>query len=249
MKEEKIGNFLLELRKEKNMTQEELSIYLHVDRGTISKWERGIYLPKPDLLLKLSNLFNVSVNEILLGERKNEKNEQEINHVTIDVLKESRKKVKRVCIFSILMLFLIIMIFGVLFFGTYFVKNYNTISVYSITGENEKFELYDTLLFVSQDYISLLVGGVKNHSQEKIYSISVYYKKDDKKNEITRSTGLTHYFKSELYEDLEFIKQNLYIDILYGQNRKETKVDTIKVTVKKEFSNDYFSSFSSIKST
>lgn len=249
MKEEKIGNFLLELRKEKNMTQEELSIYLHVDRGTISKWERGIYLPKPDLLLKLSNLFDVSVNEILLGERKNEKNEQEINHVTIDVLKESRKKVKRVCIFSILMLFLIIMIFGVLFFGTYFVKNYNTISVYSITGENEKFELYDTLLFVSQDYISLLVGGVKNHSQEKIYSISVYYKKDDKKNEITRSTGLTHYFKSELYEDLEFIKQNLYIDILYGQNRKETKVDTIKVTVKKEFSNDYFSSFSSIKST
>ncbi len=247
MKEEKIGDFLLELRKEKNMTQEDLANYLHVDRGTISKWERGIYLPKPDLLLKLSNLFSISVNEILLGERKNEENEQKINYVTIDVLKESRKKVKRVCFFSILILFLIILIFSVLFFGTYFVKNYNTISVYSVTGENEKFELYDTLIFVSKDYTSLLVGGVKNHSQEKIYSISVYYQKDGKKEEITRLTGLTHYFKNEIYEDLEFLKQNLYIDILYGQNRKETKIETIKLTVNKEFSNDYFSS--PIKST
>ena len=81
------------------MTQEELALKLHVDRGTVSKWERGVYLPKPDLLLELSNLFHVSVNEILAGERKTKENEQKINTVTVEVMNKSRKKLKKVVVF------------------------------------------------------------------------------------------------------------------------------------------------------
>lgn len=95
MNDKKIGLFLLKLRKEKGLTQEELAEKLYVDRGTISKWERGIYLPKPDLLLKLSEVFNISVNEILLGEKKTEENAQEVDYVTIDIMKRSNRKIKK----------------------------------------------------------------------------------------------------------------------------------------------------------
>ena len=54
MDSEKIGKFIAELRKENKMTQEELGKKILVDRGTISKWERGIYVPNPEILLSLS---------------------------------------------------------------------------------------------------------------------------------------------------------------------------------------------------
>lgn len=71
MNNKKIGIFLIKLRKNLNMTQYDLSKYLYVNRETISKWERGIYIPNAEILIKLSKLYNVSINEILYGEYKN----------------------------------------------------------------------------------------------------------------------------------------------------------------------------------
>lgn len=67
MDSKKIGLFICLLRKSKQMTQEDLAQHLVVDRGTVSKWERGVYIPTTEMLLKLSELFDVSVNEILSG--------------------------------------------------------------------------------------------------------------------------------------------------------------------------------------
>ena len=79
MNQEKIGKFIADLRKENNMTQEELAQKISISRQAISKWERGVSIPDSDILLILSNLFKVSVNEILLGERINETNKEEAN--------------------------------------------------------------------------------------------------------------------------------------------------------------------------
>ena len=68
---DRIGKFILELRKSKNLSQGQLGEILGIDRVSISKWERGVCLPSPEMLLKLSDMFNVTVNEILYGEKKN----------------------------------------------------------------------------------------------------------------------------------------------------------------------------------
>ena len=76
MDKEKIGKFILELRKEKNLTQEELAELIPIDRGAISKWERCITIPDSSTLLILSRIFDVSINEILCGQRLTAKEEK-----------------------------------------------------------------------------------------------------------------------------------------------------------------------------
>ena len=72
----KIGNFLAELRKEQNLTQEALGEKLGVTNKTVSRWENGNYLPPVEMLQELSILYAVSINEILCGERISEENYQ-----------------------------------------------------------------------------------------------------------------------------------------------------------------------------
>ena len=69
---QKIGNFLSTLRKEHNLTQAELGEKIGVTNKTISRWENGNYLPPVEMLQILSNTFEVSINEILNGERISE---------------------------------------------------------------------------------------------------------------------------------------------------------------------------------
>ena len=57
------------LRIEKNMTQEQLGEKLHISSKTISRWETGTYMPPVEMLLALSELYGVSMNELVAGER------------------------------------------------------------------------------------------------------------------------------------------------------------------------------------
>lgn len=59
---------LQELRKSKNMTQEELAESLFVSRAAVSKWESGRGLPNIDSLKAISTLFGVTVDDLLSGE-------------------------------------------------------------------------------------------------------------------------------------------------------------------------------------
>jgi DNA-binding XRE family transcriptional regulator/desulfoferrodoxin (superoxide reductase-like protein) len=64
----KVGKLILDLRKEKNMTQKELAETLYLSDRTISKWERGVGCPDVSLLSKLSVVFGVNIEKILVGE-------------------------------------------------------------------------------------------------------------------------------------------------------------------------------------
>lgn len=70
MNQKKIGNFFKELRKEKGVTQEQLSEYLGVTNRTISRWENGVNMPDFDLIIKIAQYFDVTIEELLDGERK-----------------------------------------------------------------------------------------------------------------------------------------------------------------------------------
>ena len=65
------------LRKNKGLSQEELSVKLNVVRQTVSKWEQGLSVPDAEMLISISEVFDTPVSTIL-GENidKQEKNER-----------------------------------------------------------------------------------------------------------------------------------------------------------------------------
>ncbi len=68
MDNKKIGLFITNLRKKRNMTQKNLAKKLYVSDKAVSKWERGICMPDIALIEKLANILGVGVSEILKGE-------------------------------------------------------------------------------------------------------------------------------------------------------------------------------------
>lgn len=85
-----IGERLLLLRKEKNLSQEEVAEKLNVTRQTISKWETDASTPDLDKLAPLCKLYGITADELLTGTKKeNEKRKEEI---TDDKTKSNQKK-------------------------------------------------------------------------------------------------------------------------------------------------------------
>lgn len=76
MNQQKIGNFIQERRKEKQLTQIELAEKLGVSNRTISKWENGHGLPDYSMFQDLCNELDISINELLSGEKLTKENYQ-----------------------------------------------------------------------------------------------------------------------------------------------------------------------------
>ena len=73
MDQEKIGKFIKKLRKDNNLTQDELAKKLGVTYQAVSKWENGKSIPDIAILKTVSELFNVNIDELLEGSVKNKK--------------------------------------------------------------------------------------------------------------------------------------------------------------------------------
>ncbi len=73
----KIGAFLKELRMERNLTQEKLAEQLNVSNRTISRWETGRNMPDISMLVEIAEFYDVSIPEIINGERMNQPMNQE----------------------------------------------------------------------------------------------------------------------------------------------------------------------------
>ena len=76
MEQKKVGGFLKELRKERNMTQQQLAEQLNVSTRTVSRWETGTNMPDISVLVELAEFYDVSIPEIIDGERKSGKMEE-----------------------------------------------------------------------------------------------------------------------------------------------------------------------------
>lgn len=64
-----VGSFIAELRKEKGLTQAELAERVGVTGGAVSKWERGLCYPDIETVVRLAEVLDLSVGEILAGQR------------------------------------------------------------------------------------------------------------------------------------------------------------------------------------
>lgn len=79
MNQEKIGKFIAECRKEKNLTQEQLAERLGVSNKPISRWENAKTMPDISLFEPLCEELDISFNELLTGERVNNDDSEQLS--------------------------------------------------------------------------------------------------------------------------------------------------------------------------
>ena len=98
----KIGSFLRELRKEKELTQEQLAEKFGVSSRSVSRWENGNTMPELGILVELADYYEVDIKEIIDCERKSEgmeKEEKETLQKVVDYAEAEKKLVvKHRCI-------------------------------------------------------------------------------------------------------------------------------------------------------
>lgn len=203
------GKFLARLRKDKNLKQSDLAKLIGYSNKSISKWERGECFPKDDeVLLKLSEIFDVSIEEILQGEPTDIEDNYKTNIKIIDYIIGNRKLI----IFSILNLIVLIFI-GIFLFTkidklndkTYLhnndeiniKENDNQMNYASNFNENnyeEDFKNYDEKEVIDNDKYSVLI----NHGF--ILENNSYYKKLNDEVEVYFYT-FNKSFKITYYDD------------------------------------------------
>ena len=80
----KMGAYLKKLRNEKGLTQEELSEKFGVTRRSVSRWETGDNLPDIDILIEMSDFYNIELKDLLQGGNKNMENKEKETAILVN---------------------------------------------------------------------------------------------------------------------------------------------------------------------
>lgn len=168
----KSGEFIASLRKERGLTQSELATMIGVGDKSVSKWERGINVPDVLVLQSLAKIFNVSVNEILEGKRKEK--------IDPEIVKIYENKYIRYSIIGALILLTIF--FWMLLI--YFCNNYDKSRVYRFKGEGDNYLISGNIFLVGGER-KLIIDDFEVYDIEKYnglstneYKVNIYFDDD-----------------------------------------------------------------------
>ena len=97
MNQAKIGLLLKELRKEKNLTQEQFAEIFNTSSRSVSRWETGTNLPDLSILVEIADFYDMDIREIIDGERKNEMNNETKETLTkvAEYAKQDKERLKK----------------------------------------------------------------------------------------------------------------------------------------------------------
>lgn len=125
MDQEKIGKFISKVRKEKNITQEQLADKLHITNRAISKWENGICLPDVSIMMELCKILDISINDLFIGEKtKNNENSKKLEENILNLLKKEELQNKKLMRYELVIGSLSSITFIILIFtSSYLVEN------------------------------------------------------------------------------------------------------------------------------
>ena len=248
---EKMGKFIAEMRKKHSLTQSQLGEMLGISGKAISKWERGISAPDISLLNDLSKILEVSVSEILNGEK--DASEDKTNNINIKVIDTYNKIFKKKYTKVIFILISLLLSSIILFSVAYLITNYNKCFVYKLSSGSEEFYL-EGLIASNQKENSLLITGISyfgnNNNSKYNYihsslvingkSMAVYEDKIDnlsikealEKNSfiVNENSNLSRYIISRNVK-------SILIEIELSNDNDITKLE-IPIKVEKKFSNN-----------
>ena len=95
MDQKKIGSLLKELRKEKGLTQEQFAEIVNVSSRTVSRWENGNNMPDLDILIQISDYYEIDLRELLDGERKSDKMNKELEETVLKAADYTNSETER----------------------------------------------------------------------------------------------------------------------------------------------------------
>ena len=193
MNQEKIGKFILKLRKEKNMTQQELADKIGVTDRAISKWENGRGMPDLSLMKPVCDELGITINELISGENLDKKEYKEKSEENIiNTISYSDNKIKKTkTLFKAIVSILIIIFVSLAFMFIIDVRrmNENKPVVFSTWGF-----LYTPAIDLNDDEIYLSVRNYlveKGDSEEKhndlaktFVSMRVYLLEEEKRDSL-----------------------------------------------------------------
>ena len=212
MNSDKFGKLILELRKEKNMTQQELANALHITDKAISKWERGVGLPDIGLLESIADIFDVSIAELVKGEKLITNTNEEIDNIIVDTLKDNKTKLKKKNIIIIILSICVILFIILL---SFFINNYNKSVAYYIDGISDNFVSSGIVTFSNQGSIIELSDFMASDIVlDKIdtFGINIYF--DNKQwafanyDEKNANTSIEQFLNDLKFAEYNFEKNN-----------------------------------------
>lgn len=227
--QEKFGKFIAELRKEAGLSQAELAARLYVGREAVSKWERGVGLPSHTILLGLSKEFDITINELLYGERIDKTNKEEVEKVPykwIDKISEKLKNFKKLFIVTIILLIIIYLV-------SYFVFDYTSFKIYATYTSGGDFTFKPGLIVKCYDKLYFKFGNVINYKKDEIKDMTLYYGDIDNSDRVKLLSGSTledtvveiKEFEELTKKDIKEVLKNLYLEITTQSDVEQYKVD------------------------
>lgn len=231
---------LLELRKQKGWSQEELGNNLDVSRQTISKWESGQSTPEMEKLVKISEIFEISLDELIIGIKNEVKDSVEENK------DDKPKKSKIKIVFMVLLILLLLLFFGVITYRvSYFKKIIDIVEELTHFHSEDNYRITESLTITKngvqnaeegyeKEYYSL--NSQKMMQDARIFPTKKVYLSDDggilefnlKTNEY-KKFNIDEYDKEE-YDRL--IRRNYHIYKLIADNIKmDTFEDRLKLAL------------------
>ena len=114
MDQMKIGTYLKELRKEKNLTQEQIAEKFCVSQRSVSRWENGYTMPDISVLIELADYYDVDLRELLNGERKANNMDADLKETLVMVADYTNEEKKKLVTSLYSMIWTCIVAFGIL---------------------------------------------------------------------------------------------------------------------------------------
>ena len=219
---DKIGQYIKQLRKEAHLTQEELAAKLYISRQAISSWEKGKTAPSIDNVNQMSKIFDLSIADVYNGQEI--KDVQTLNDIFQSVVKLEIKRWKKYLILTVLAFIALLIVY----FVTYFIHYYNNIIVYNIKGNSSNYDIngiinksVDNLYFnLEIDYVSDKICLVHNDDELLCESDSNYIMFNEK-------PGYNEIIPLDKNKYNDYI-QNLYLSIRNNNEEEKIKLDVVK---------------------
>ena len=199
MKERKsIGQIIKQQRQSLGLTQEDLSNKMFVSRQTISNWESEKVKPDYEYIIKLSEIFNIPVEQI-------DCSEEEKNKISLKKTKNKLSKVLKIFIFAVILLLLVITVLLLILIDT------NTIEVYVGNIDSDQIKMSNTIFIKTNEKISLYLGTILNKTNYDDLILSIY---SNKKMETLRKLYKVHIGKIMNYLNILDIMNTLMIILI-----------------------------------
>ena len=252
---QKMGRFIAECRKSKQLTQSQLGETLGISGKAISKWERGISAPDISILKDLSKTLGISISELINGERiPEEVNNEKRNEIILTNIGKYQKLFKKRYTKIIFILLSIFILTITTFSIVYLINNYNKCFVYKLSSANKDFYL-EGLIASNQKENSLIITGIENNNELVDNIIINTVEIELIINNKTIYNSIHNYYSKRLGEELlksgiivnenptinRFIfnnKNSIIIKISYIDRDNNQNEITIPLRVEKKFSNN-----------